>query len=202
MKKLFMIFICSFFLNSVAFAQSWEATAARIAKSIVRVETKDRICTGFSINKTQGNILTAHHCLEDDTSAVVPFTINGKPSYVVQGYPEWDLAVIWSVDRIPGLTPRLKPIRQGLPIAAMGFAYTLPTLTLTQGVIAAPRASFAFHTPWLLASFHYISGMSGGPVFDREGRIVSVVQKADDQTGIGLGRPLAEIMQLTRKYWN
>jgi hypothetical protein len=42
-------------------------------------------------------------------------------------------------------------------------------------------------------------GMSGGPMFDEDGLVVSITQRGDNYTTIG--RPIADIHAASSQYW-
>jgi S1-C subfamily serine protease len=205
--------VLSLFLLSPISAQDWSLVTERVEASLVRVthqgtlQKGQHICAGFVVNELRGNVLTAYHCLLDtnqDTkeSKLNPyFQVDGMPSYVVSEFPDDDIVIVaLPLLGKPSLDYRRKPLRKGLPVAALGFAYGLPTSTLLTGMIASPEADWGKEGVWLTVDRHSIGGMSGGPMFDEEGRVVGVMQKTDDWTYIS--RPLSIVLKLTKKFWD
>lgn len=180
-------------------ARDWVSTIAQVEKSLVRVTTygDDEIntCGGFVINQKQGYIMTAAHCWnseEQPRHEVVK--VDGVLSFKFYENIDLDLAIIanTSGDR-PALHPRRKLLKKGTPVASLGFGYGLPVSTLMVGQIAAQGPT------WVLTNYPIIVGMSGGPIVDLDGKVVSINQKSDDITGIG--RPLDVILGATGEFW-
>lgn len=205
------------FLSLPASAHDWTVVTERVERSLVRVthtgvlSKGQRTCAGFVIDDVRGHVLTAYHCLKDikldekgevlETRINPYFQVDGLPSYVVKEWPDYDYVIIaLPILGKPSLDYRTKPVRKGLPVAALGFAYGLPTSTLLAGVVAAPEADWGPHERLLTMDRHSIGGMSGGPMFDEEGRVVGVTQQTDDLTYVS--RPLATLLKLTKKYWD
>lgn len=195
------------------YAHDWTAATARVERSLVRVTHPhdaggEYVCTGFSINKRHSNILTAYHCIQmdlndPDSPEAEHVYVDGQLAYVLAKWPDYDLVILSGTWRKPSLDYRQEPVRKGLPVAALGFAYGRVTDMLLTGVIAAPSADWGIPGPegnWQTVDRPFIGGMSGGPIFDEFGDVVGVVQQADDWTGIS--RPLSEIVQLTKRYWD
>lgn len=190
-------------------AHDWSQVTARVERSLVRIthtvadQKGAYVCAGFVINRVKGYVLTAYHCLlaEEGGKANPYFQVDGLPSYIIQEWPDDDFVVVNLLPAgKPSLDYRRKPIRKGLPVAALGHAYGLETSTLLVGAVASPEASWGENGLWLTVDRHSIGGMSGGPVFDEEGRVVGVTQQTDDRTYIS--RPLSVILELSKRYWD
>lgn len=204
-------------LTLPASAHDWTLVTERVERSLVRVthtgvlQPGGHVCAGFVIDAFRGHVLTAYHCLKDIKKGengeelevrINPyFQVDGIPSYVVKEWPDYDYVIVaLPILGKPSLDYRSKPVRKGLAVASLGFAYGLPTSTLLAGVVAAPEADWGPHGRLLTIDRHSIGGMSGGPMFDEEGRVVGVTQQTDDMTYIT--RPLATLLKLTKKYWD
>ena len=83
----------------------------------------------------------------------------------------------------------------------MGLTFPL----LIQGNVAHPHIEIAIpgfpKQPYLILGQSFITGMSGGPVFNWNGEIVSIVQMGDPSDNLGIGRPLDTILRSVGKFW-
>lgn len=192
------LFLSSLLIVSLE-AHDWSRTSAYVERSLVRISAAGRVCTGFSISERRGHVMTAHHCIIDDGGNPLPFEVNGYPSYPIYINPDYDLVVVWNVTPTPGLTYRRKALLRGSPVASLGFANSLPAPTLMAGEVSILEAP-SEEGVWFGVNFPFIPGMSGGPVFDSEGRVVSFAQRTDNVQGIG--RPLSRLLALTKRYWD
>jgi S1-C subfamily serine protease len=197
-------------------AHDWSMVTERVEQSLVRITHRpasskgQHVCAGFVIHELKGYVLTAEHChrytTQDENGEKVerinPYIqVDGTPSYVVRAWPDADLMVVALTPATkPSLDYRRKPIRKGLPVAALGHAYALMTSTLLVGVVAVPEANWDKDGLWLTVDRHSIGGMSGGPLFDEEGRVLGIMQMTDDRTYTS--RPLAQILALSKKFWD
>lgn len=189
-------------------AHDWSSVAAQVEESLVRVtfpcmaEKGDHVCAGFVIGDRY--VLTDYHCIIEtlDGEKVNPpkLYLDGFLVDVLQAFPDDDLVVLNYEGIKPPLDYRRKPIRKGAPVAALGFAYGLGTSTLLTGVIAAPAADWGKEGRWVTVDRPLVGGMSGGPIFDEEGKVVAISQMTDDLTGTS--RELSVILKRTKKYWN
>lgn len=188
--------------------KTWERIEAQVERSIVAIEEDDQAgfsysCTGFSINPGKAYILTANHCV-----SMGPFTVDGVPSYIVHAAPELDMAIVVNTAQAkPALHYRKAPIHAGTPVAAIGYAYSLPQPAFKQGTISMPWTNYVAVDdqkriemgPWTMLDFPLIPGMSGGPIFDQDGRVVGVTLRTDNYEGVT--RPLGAMMSVAGPYW-
>lgn len=188
-------------------AHDWSGVAYRVQESLVRLSypTDDGgayVCSGFSIDEKAALYLTAYHCVaynNGEGDPVKSFTVDDRPGHLVQYWKDADLAVVNGLTPKPALQYRNTPMLMGQEMAAIGYAYGLATTTLMTGNLASTYANWGKEGFWTTSAFPFIGGMSGGPIFDMNGRVAGMVQKTDDVTG--LSRPLLTIIRLTGKYW-
>lgn len=207
MKRTLLTLVLAFLVVvSPLRAGSWEDVAAKVSKSIGQVTIMEDgdvkgYCTAFSINDAKDYFLTADHCLGQY------LTVDGMNAYPIWSDPEADLLLLVVPDSGEGKYPALKmasamPV-QGAPAAGLGYGYAIFGSTFMAGYVVQPDST-AVLEPYGNKQ-HYtltnivIPGMSGGPIFNDKGELISVVQLGDDK--IGIGRTLDEIKALTGKFW-
>lgn len=209
--RMFRIILCSFLMNVYLLlnvqAYDWSTTLARVEESIVRVnadfidddgDEAMKTCTGFIINQRENYVLTAHHCLGEQVR------VDGMMSYIVKDSDRLDLTILVNLASPgrPALKPSSKQLRRGLPVAALGYGHAQASLTSKTGAIMAPAFTWhGFPGVYFLVDFGLVSGMSGGPMVDAEGRVVSINQQTDPDTMTGLGRPLSVLREFAKGYW-
>ena len=202
MKKVFACLLL-LLLPSVADSWNWDKAIAKINLATVLVSNQAETfgCTGFSINEVEGYYITAGHCVKQDmpttftvTSAYVKDT---SPASVVLYLPQpIDLAVLKSDLHRPALKPRKGFIYQGLPVATIGYGYGIHMFRA--GHVSQADSLLGIRR-WFVVDFAFISGMSGGPIFDAHGDIVSVTQASSDRDGLGVVRWV--LLKETSQYW-
>lgn len=163
--------------------------------------TPKTVCTGFVINAHQDYVMTAHHCLNDGTDTNV--FVDGEPTRLLWSSAALDAAVLSVKTRKPAIKRSLLPLEWGTPVATLGYGYVLDGALFRAGYVANPSLKFpASGYPdavWFMFDSQFISGMSGGAVFDSNGQVVSMVQMGDNWSGIG--RPIAHIYAASTAYW-
>lgn len=194
-------------------AGDWANTAAQVDRSIVRVTHPESevdskgnvikfvgICTGFSIAERDGYFLTDYHCLNAGTAA--DLLVDGSQARLLYKNKYLDLAVVTANLHKPALRPSQRPLRKGEQIATLGHGYGIDDTLFRGGYVALPsfdKREFNMVGHWLVFDTPYIGGMSGGPVFGLDGKVVGIVQQADELSGFGLG--IQTILDATDYYW-
>jgi serine protease Do len=140
--------------------------------------------TGFVVGNN-GLLLTCAHVLDEQQEATV--TLNGQRilADVVKADKEADLALLKLRDPLPPGTPVL-PFRSVAHPAAMGddvftIGYPLSQLLgnsarMTRGMVSA-TAGLRDNPKELQVSAEIQPGNSGGPLLDREGNVLGIVNK-------------------------
>lgn len=156
-------------------------------------------CSAFSINGKKGYFLTAWHCVVEADVWVVGDEEKVRVLYLDPGK---DLAVF----RAPGsrrtaLRPAAQDASEGQQVVILGYAHGWPTAPTIKAQVELAYVwfnpnPFDLYTAFKPACYR---GMSGGPIFDLTGRVVSIVQRANSQHCFG--KPLSEILDSTGKYW-
>lgn len=188
---------------------SWDGVFDRAKQSVVRLEMNDEagkpagLCSAFSINEDRNYYLTAAHCYD------AQMHVGNHMAQPVYFAPDLDLMVV----SIPGITRRaLMPGRQavnGQDVAAIGYAEGLELAIRTGTVQRADHLrtlrigdifSFVEITArFMETDFALIGGQSGGPMVDRNGRLISVNQAGSAIQAFG--RPLSVIVTAVGSYF-
>lgn len=209
-KVLFTLFALFIFLSSAARGADWATLAAQVRPSLGFVEMLDEngnhagSCTAFSINDAKDYFLTADHCAE------FSMTVDGKMAFPIYADETSDLMVLVVPDS--GSYPAFKlasEVATGEPVAAYGWGFGLEFPTFKAGEVATPSvkvpelATNGYGTPddtYTILDFDVIHGMSGGPVFNEKGELISIVQLAGPDY-VGVGRSLGEITAKVGNYF-
>lgn len=148
-----------------------KVTTTTQVMTMVGPANRKGICTGFTI--APDLVLTADHCLGDNLLA------DGKPATLLHGDHYYDLAVL----KVPGLEkPSLEfrdtPVMYNEDLVAIGYGngYNV-TLPLHVRVVVPSVRIGADEPTGIIMQGGFIQGMSGGPIIDGNGLVVSVVQK-------------------------
>jgi S1-C subfamily serine protease len=202
------IIVAVFIVNErpSAAGDEWVSILAKARESVVRLTYPDApegICTGFVFGRQRQYIVTARHCIIEDgkTWATRVGTI---PLSVVQEFGQEELMVLSPgrglMFRVPALELGAAP-KVGQEVAALGFYGRIASeATATFGLVSAVRQSFntKYLLPGLIVNGPVMKGMSGGPLIDRHGRVVSVVVCTGfgDAAGLSCGTGFDVMKQL------
>lgn len=143
-------------------------------------QPNDYACTGFVVRPKL--ILTAAHCAGDNMK------VDGIDATIIKGDKYYDLMVL-SADA--GATPlefKTDDLMDGEQELALGYAYGWPRLAQVRLTVIYSDFAPVLVRP---ASVWYqgmpLPGMSGGPVIDQQGKVVSMVQEGGDGISRGVG---------------
>jgi S1-C subfamily serine protease len=143
--------------------------------------------------------MTAAHCL----SASV--TVEGHIAWAVFVNEDADLAVLMVPGiSLPALQPRVQDIEVGMPVATFGYGHgwPVPQMRIAHVAVVGALMEFLPDTQRVLVVDNVlVGGMSGGPMVDEDGRVVSVNQLTDSGSGSGMGRVMPLVMEITRQFW-
>ena len=179
--------------SPVAEAMDWTRIVQMLRGSTVPLACslhQQHVCTAFSINQEEGLYLTAFHCTPkfvsapDETGHVneeEPL-LDGKPLAIVFANEEVDIAIVRGVKHRPALLPRTKTLEVGTEVGSYGYGYGLEAPIFRTGVISVFLKG-PDNIERYLVDNAFIMGMSGGPVVDRDGRVVGVNHKTDNWSG-------------------
>ena len=172
-------------------AHDWGDQMREISKSLARVETPTSICTAFSIHQSRGYLMTAIHCLGP------LLMVNSKLAQPIALFEQLDVAVIEANVHLPALSMRSSMTRAGDMVGGAGFGYGLKEPIFRGGYVSHPQAQWGDSVVrWFVFDAPFVEGMSGGPVFDRQGRVITLIQRTDPKSGLGLST-----LQFTREFW-
>ena len=153
----------------------------------------------------QGDIMTALHVVDGATSITVTF-IDGTSAQAIvsQTHPELDLAVLQAASVPSGVVPATLgnpgAIRVGSEVYAVGSPFGLAD-SMSAGVVSALSRSFTAPSGQKLTGLFQIDaavnpGNSGGPLINRDGQVVGIVDALVNPTsqdvfvGVGLAVPI------------
>jgi hypothetical protein len=139
------------------------------------------VCSGEVIAPTL--VLTVNHCVSED------MLIDGMKSDGIVRVDLWyDLALIRVHTGKPSLPLRDTPLTRFEPLTAIGYAEGFNTLTALEvkPVILNFTPDLTHLAPGIFTIPGYLGGMSGGPVVDANGEMVSICQRHTDE-GLGYG---------------
>lgn len=180
-------------LTLSAFGPSHRKVVDRTMSSVVRITgTKDMdtmfgpmrasyVCTGFVINKHR--VMTAAHCVGE------AMTADGIAVKVLKADETTDLALLDVDTNKPALAFQDRPLERGDALTALGYGFGW-----TRILVLEVKVLLVDYTPpgtdlaaGMFVDGGYIGGMSGGPVVDANGKVVSIVQRSVEKAGYGVG---------------
>ena len=150
------------------------------------------ICSGWSV--ADGLILTANHCIGE---AAEQMLVDGVSASVIKRDEYYDLALLKSNLHKRVLYFRDTPVAYGDRVTGIGygFGWTQP-LVLTHPVLLANQSIGARQAAGIITNGEWVTGMSGGPVVDYAGRVVSMIQQFYMGQGYGVGTTMMKAFLL------
>lgn len=192
MLKIFTPFAFVLALFGGPSPDSYSRMVDTVSNSVVRItgekevevfgetETLHFVCTGFVIARHR--VMTAAHCINEVMQA------DGIDVKVLKVDEYADLALLEVGTPKPVLGIRDEPLVRFEDLTAIGYGWGWKQLTvLHERAFILGTQVQASRAPGVIVQGGYIGGMSGGPVVDKDGHVVCMVQQSND--GIGYGVP-------------
>jgi S1-C subfamily serine protease len=170
---------------------TWSPLAAAIGKSVVFIQGGDGgSCTGFvivaDVKGGKDHILTAAHCHKsghelyaDSVSARIIFKDLKKDLMILE---------VDDLDR-PAVTIAQKNPQTGEEVGSFGHGYGFEEPMFRHAYVsnAAITLPDIEGGPLVMIDAAYVPGQSGGPIINSSGEVVSIVQRASNLVGVGIG---------------
>jgi hypothetical protein len=161
----------------------------------------ERFGTGFGFGRA-GRVATAAHVASCPRGLAAELANSAvAPVRVVALHDELDVALVEIIgpeaDDVPTLAPEREPLRVGGDVMSVGFPVAgdedvALELAVTRGVLGQ-------RTPTRLVHDALVSpGSSGGPLLDREGRVVGVSFAVPRDSAVALAVPVEHLVELDR----
>lgn len=186
LKLLTTLTILALLTIAVAYPQP---TIAPLLQSTVRIVIyrldpahgkMEEYCTGFYVETRR--ILSAAHCIGKNHS------VDGQDITVLKTDPILDLALFEAHKDGTPLKFRDDPPAIGEHLFSYGFPFGWTKLSSIEVKAFAVNAELDSKMPvGLVVVRGYMKGMSGGPVVDANGEVVSIVQRSNPDIGYGVG---------------
>lgn len=143
-------------------------------------------CTAFSIAPRK--YLTAAHCTAPLHQVVAGnIKLDNRPAFIIAEDEVNDIAIVVADYVQPALTIRVEPLQRYDKVQAMGFGYAFLYPVRTDHIVMilnySPAEGIAPGTMYL---HPFAGGMSGGPVYDRNGDVVGMVQRSNEVLAYGI----------------
>lgn len=167
-------------------ADPWPGVVKHVESALVSVENSEGSCSGSVIDTARKYVLTAAHCDGSELYA------DRVVAHVLAKDTHEDLMVLKVEDLDPSRTAlTLASKNPGIQtqVLSCGFGYALErpfyrSARIADNAIVIPGIAQTF----IGTDAPFIGGMSGGPVVNDLGQIVSIVQRSDASAlGIGVG---------------
>lgn len=185
-------------LGTVALAPS-DWPMEKVKQSLIKLSVPDGKCSGVAVAKHI--ILTASHCIGEQMFVNTP-TIDAIATLVEADKERWGLALIKvNIDLKPISVGNMPKV--GEEIALIGYGMGAPEPWIFPSVHMNTQVDPEGDGPFLMASSNSLSGMSGGPVVNRKGQLVSVVIGGFTQESglgqVGINAPFEDVKRMVER---
>jgi S1-C subfamily serine protease len=196
-------------LQSPTFATiqpDWVTVIQTAAKQVVRLEilregeSTPGTCSAVVVNKDEGYLLTAQHCIDRKATEGISVTANGRHAEVLKTNAILDLAMLRTKLKYETtilMADDTPP--PGTPIAVVGYAYGDPDVMFQFGYVSQTKNS---ETKLVLLNADIIAGDSGGAAIDTQGRLVAINSRLYPWFSSGLAGsvPIEQIKEFAEEY--
>ncbi len=171
-----------------------------VSPSVVQIELRNGLGTGF-VYDAEGYILTAAHVIDGSSNVTVRLADGTRVEGTVLGADgNYDVGVV-KIEARDGLTAATLALRDapvvGQTAIAIGSPFGLDQ-TVTPGIVSAVNRPVPSPSGNIVAMIQtdasINSGNSGGPLVDREGRVIGINAQirtnTGDNNGIGFAVPI------------
>lgn len=156
-------------------------------------------CTAFSVNEKQRLYLTAAHCVDEKSPDLPIPTMYSQRVRVVKIDKLVDIALIQAALGVPAFDIADQPPGPGGRVIVAGYAGGADMLSIYTGTFYSNAIGVDEHRNIHVISLFNVRGehgMSGGPILNDEGKVVSIIQlKFPTQVGGCLLQFLFEFMK-------
>lgn len=183
------------------------SAADRVAASVVLLKLDNRygFCSGFVISPRY--VMTADHCMAAAASTSFATYIDDQPITEVWHDEGRDVAVVELPQ--PTVRPRLLVAKKppGDLVITYGFPGGSDVIKSMIIVVVANGVPWGSNLgPWLIATPGEIPGMSGGPIVNQNGQVVSLNQQVMRSAqfpdpDFSLSRLIKPIYEASKQYW-
>ena len=182
----FTAFLSLFQSHVTTYTKMVDRVSASVVRITVVMDEGQHTCSGEVIGVNR--VLTAGHCFGESIQA------DGIQAKVLKVDKWADLMVLSVLTSKPAIEFRDSDVVRFEDLTAIGYAFGWSKLSVTQVraylLNIDPFDANNEMAPGLIVQGTYIGGMSGGPVVDADGRMVGIVQQANQGIGYGVGTQL------------
>lgn len=176
------------------------APIPHVLTSLVKIYHEDGVgeCTAFAIRMTR--YITAGHCVDGAQTLLVVYGTEKAIGRVLYESPEHDLAVFECEEIMrPGLKLGAKP-GYGDTLMAFGFGADMPVPVYFSLDALGEFVPFEGFPEKLVMNHALVPGMSGGPIVNAAGEVVSVNQISSQSYGLSGGAAYAHLKALYKRF--
>jgi S1-C subfamily serine protease len=202
MKRTIAALLISLSLSIPTIAASWFSIAQDLSQSVYRLSmvydgANVGSCSGFVIDQRTSNMLTAAHCVPEGLEVQVS---DGTKAEVLFKDDAKDVAVLKFPRKVLGQSLRPGKVAKTTDeVMAAGYPFGADQPVFQSGRVAQSVLFVGPGDDRVIVQPAYNGGMSGGPVVDATGKVVSIVQISQGSLGAGIN--IDKIRSVTKPYW-
>lgn len=189
-------------VSDSAVSDEWNSVARNVLASIVYVESNKTYCTGFVINAKLKYVMTANHCDAPEGRNVWVDRVQGV---IISKDTKKDIAIfeVKNLDsKHPALTLAGKDPEIGQEVMSAGFGMNLERPLVRKAMVSDTALYInedGIGGPLIALDAAFVGGQSGGPVVNKAGEVVMLVQFASGTVGMGVGANT--LRERTGRFW-